>query len=123
MQYRGEILPVVELMDLLDERRHKKRTEEGRHPPEITGKISAVVVKRANHKDVILEVHRILGIVKVEVEQLHPPSRTGVRGTLVVQERVTELLEMDALLSRMHEASSDTAQDSPTSFAEVLHGG
>lgn len=103
MQYRGEILPVVSLVDLLDERRSQRRTEEGRQGTELAGKISAVVVKSENHKDVILEVHRILGIVKIEVEKLNPPSRAGVRGTLVVQERVTELLEMDALFSRLQD--------------------
>lgn len=101
MQYRGEILPVVELVDLLDERRSKRRTEEGLHPAEASGKISAVVVRGQDSKEVILEVHRILGIVKVEIEKLNPPSRAGVRGTLVVQERVTELLEMKELLTRM----------------------
>jgi two-component system, chemotaxis family, sensor kinase CheA len=122
MQYRGEILPVAELMDLLDERRSKKRTDEGLHPPEATGKISAVVVKSENTKDVILEVHRILGIVKVEMDRLHAPSRAGVRGTLVVQERVTELLEMDTLLRRIDEPPVAT-EVTATPVAEVVHGG
>lgn len=107
MQYRGEILPIVELMELLDERRSKRRTEEGLHPAPQTGKISAVVVKREDHKEVILEVHRILGIAKVEIEKLNPPSRSGVRGTLVVQERVTELLEMKDLLMKMTQAMKE----------------
>ena len=57
-------------------------------------------------QEVILQVHRILGIVKVEIDNLNPPSRPGVRGTLVVQERVTELLEVETLLATQ-EASSD----------------
>ncbi|MGB7438223.1 MAG: chemotaxis protein CheW, partial [Candidatus Acidiferrum sp.] len=103
MQYRGEILPMVQLADLLEERRSKRRTDEGLQRGHDDGKISAVVVKSDTHKDVILEVHRILGIVKVEIEKLNPPSRAGVRGTLVVQERVTELLELEALLARMQQ--------------------
>jgi two-component system, chemotaxis family, sensor kinase CheA len=101
MQYRGEILPVVELTDLLDERRAKKRTAEGLNPPLSTGKISAIVVKNEHQEGVILQVHRILGIVKVEFEKLNAPSRAGVRGTLVVQERVTELLDLQELLAKI----------------------
>jgi two-component system, chemotaxis family, sensor kinase CheA len=121
MQYRGEILPVVQLADLLDERRAMKRTEEGLRPPEATGKISAVVVKGENHKEVILEVHRILGIVKVEIEKLNPPSRPGVRGSLVVQERVTELLEMKDLLTKIGtEAAMESLPDA--AGVEMIHG-
>jgi hypothetical protein len=40
----------------------------------------------------------------VEIETLNPPSRPGVRGTLVVQERVTELLEVEALMARVRNA-------------------
>jgi len=121
MQYRGEILPVVELVDLLDERRKARRSAEGLHPAEATGRISAVVVKSENNKDVILEVHRILGIVKVEFEKLNPPSRAGVRGTLVVQERVTELLELKELLARMPE-EMPVAGALVTAGAEASHG-
>ncbi|HTZ32341.1 MAG TPA: hypothetical protein VMH31_07785, partial [Methylomirabilota bacterium] len=38
---------------------------------------------------------------KVEIEQLTPPSRPCVRGSLVIQERVTELLDMPALLTKL----------------------
>jgi len=109
MQYRGEILPVVALMDLLDERRSKPRTEEGLHGARDEERVSAVVVRNEKKKDVIVEVHRILGIAKVEVDRLHEPSRAGVRGTLVVQDRVTELLEIDALLKRMPQGMTPEA--------------
>ena len=104
IQYRGEILPVVRLTSLLEERRRTRRTEEGLHPSESSQKIFAVVVKSENRKEVIVEVHKILGIVKVEIEKLNPPSRPGVRGTLVVQERVTELLELKDLLAKVPHA-------------------
>lgn len=109
VQYRSEILPVIDLVTLLEERRRCRRREEVNPRPEVSGKISAVVVRSEKHKDVILEVSRILGIVKLEIEQLNPASRPGVRGTLVVQERVTELLDMDVLLSKLRkvEASHD----------------
>lgn len=122
MQYRGEILPVVALEELLDERRRAKRTEEGLHPPEADGRIFAIVVRRARHRDVILEVHRILGIVKMETEKLNPPSRPGVRGTLVVQERVTELLEIETLLEKMQNGMALAEEEPALAGTEAIHG-
>ena len=101
VQYRKEIICLARLEDLLEERRTTKRTEEGRQQPQAQEKISAIVVRSEASKDVILEVHRILGITKVEIEKLTPPSRACVRGSLVVQERVTELLDMPALLAKL----------------------
>jgi two-component system, chemotaxis family, sensor kinase CheA len=127
MQYRGAILPVVELSDLLDERRSQRRTPEGLNPAEAAGKMSAVVVRSGTAETIILQVHRILGITKVEVETLHPPSRGGVRGTLVVQERVTELLEMETLLKRVQEwtdtkgVAKAPSAEAPAEEAETIH--
>ena len=100
VQYRKEILRLVRLDELLEERRTVKRTEEGLHAGE-KAKFSAIVVRSEKAPDIILEVHRILGITKVEIEKLTPPSRAGVRGSMVVQERVTELLDLPALLLRV----------------------
>ena len=100
VQYRQQIVRLARLEDLLEERRAVRRTEEGRQPaPQL--KISAIVVRSDDARETILEVHRILGIAKVEIDRLTPPSRTGVRGSLVVQERVTEILDMPALLDKL----------------------
>jgi two-component system, chemotaxis family, sensor kinase CheA len=120
MQYRGDILPVVELASLLDERRTRKR-HEGEILTKSAGKVFAVVVKTQSRADVILEVHRILGIVKVEIETLNPPSRAGVRGTLVVQERVTELLEVEALMARVRNGLAVEHALAPVG-TETIHG-
>lgn len=97
VQYRKEILPIVPLTDLLDERRSAKRAVS----PQIdTDKILAVVIRLKDQRNMILEVHRILGIVKTQVKDLTPPSRFGVRGSLVIQDRVTELLDVEGLLTR-----------------------
>lgn len=100
VQYRKQIIRLARLEELLEERRAARRTEEGRQAP-AQQKISAIVVRADDAREIILEVHRILGIAKVEIDQLTPPSRTGVRGSLVVQERVTELLDMPALLAKL----------------------
>jgi len=100
VQYRDEIVPIVPLETLLDERRSDKRTAEGKEPQRVKDKISAIVVRLDESSNIILEVNRILGITKVEFEKLTPPSRPGVRGSLVIQERVTELLDLPALLAK-----------------------
>lgn len=99
IQYRDDILPIVHIESLLDERRAAKRTEDSKHPA-AQDKFSAIVVRMGVASNVILEVHRILGIVKVEIIKLTPPSRAGVRGSMVIQERVTELLDLPALLAK-----------------------
>lgn len=103
LQYRNEILQVVRLGDLLEERRTVKRTVAGIHPDAGPAKMSAIVVRSENSQHVILEVHKILGITKVEIDKLTPPSRLGVRGSMVIQEKITELLDMVALLAMVRE--------------------
>lgn len=101
VQYRGDILRLVHLLELLKERRAVPRTEKGRQGAEARGKFSAVVVRSSNAEHIILEVHQILGIVKVEIDRLTPPTREGVRGSLVVQDKVTELLNLETLLAKV----------------------
>jgi two-component system chemotaxis sensor kinase CheA len=109
VQYRNEILPITPLADLLDERRTRRRTEEGRNAALGEEKIQAVVLRLGGCRAVILEVHRILGIVKMEIKNLTAPSRPGVRGSLVIQERVTELLDIEALLAHCRQSDMASA--------------
>jgi len=116
VQYRNEILRIIRLEETLENRRTRPR-----HPEEsASGKISAIVVRSDAHRTVILEVHRILGIAKVEIDQLTPPSRPCVRGSLVVQERVTEILDMPALLAKLQSSQLDPALLAPLE-AQVPH--
>jgi two-component system, chemotaxis family, sensor kinase CheA len=107
VQYRGEILRVVGLQELLENRRAHARNPQLAGAGPSSEKISAIVVRSETSSNFILQVHQILGIAKVEIDQLTPPSRPCVRGSLVVQERVTELLDMPALLLKMHDAHLD----------------
>jgi two-component system, chemotaxis family, sensor kinase CheA len=106
VQYRGDILRLVHLQDLLEERRAVPRTEKGRQAAGNGEKVCAVVVRASNAERIILEVHQILGIVKVEFDRLTPPTREGVRGSLVVQERVTELLNLETLLAKVRKLTN-----------------
>ncbi len=112
MQYREQILRLVKLENLLDERRtiHRlpteKTTEEGR--------FSAVVVRGKGGEPVIFEVGKILGIVNADVSKMTTSSRSGVEGTLVIQERVAELLNIEALLERVGSMETLTQELVPT---------
>jgi two-component system, chemotaxis family, sensor kinase CheA len=100
IQYRNDILPIVHLESLLEDRRKTKRSAEGRNPDR-QDKISAIVVRMGDSSNhLVLEVTRVLGIAKVEIEKLAPPSRGGVRGSMVIHERVTELLDLPVLLAK-----------------------
>jgi two-component system chemotaxis sensor kinase CheA len=68
IQYRNDILPIVHLEARLDERRAAKRSGEGKDAGEAAEKVSAIVVRGAHSSNIILEVHQILGIAKVEIE-------------------------------------------------------
>lgn len=98
MQYRGEILRLVRLEAFLDEQRSVPRAPV--EAPQEEGKFAAVVARGRSGAPVIFEVARILGIVELEGQKLTPPSRSGVEGSLVIHERVTELLNMEFLLAR-----------------------
>jgi hypothetical protein len=46
---------------------------------------------------VILQVAQILGIANVEARKLNPPSRRGIEGSMVIQDRVTEIVDIEQL--------------------------
>lgn len=95
MQYGGQILSLAALESLFDERRG---TDRG---PRLTvadpNKFAAVVVRLESRGTVILQVGRILGIANVETQKLNPASRRGVEGSMVIQERITEIVDIEQL--------------------------
>jgi two-component system chemotaxis sensor kinase CheA len=102
VQYRGEIMPLVDVASLLPERRRSPRRRPGRRP--VTGVDGArdhhlqVVVHRSAGRRIGLLVERIHDIVEDHLD-LAPPSRAGVLGTVVVHGRVTEVLDLPAALA------------------------
>lgn len=112
MQYRGEILRVARLEDLLGERRLANRG-----PAEVPleeGKFAAVVGRGKSGSPVIFEVSRILGIVNLEIDKLTPPTRPGVEGSMVIQDKVAEILQMEILMGRVAASDFQPAQLSAT---------
>jgi two-component system, chemotaxis family, sensor kinase CheA len=84
IQYRGNILPLVELGPLL-----------GRGGSTGEGELLTVVVHHAGGRDVGLVVDRIIDIVEVAVA----PDDLAHGCTLVVRDRVTDLIPVTGLLA------------------------
>ncbi|HMG20195.1 MAG TPA: hypothetical protein VK607_02720, partial [Kofleriaceae bacterium] len=89
------IMLVLELSSLVVERRILQRS----HDPLDYGMVQVVVFGRAGaHIGLIVE--RILDIVDDSLANPRPPGRPGVLGSVVIAGRVTELLDVEALLRR-----------------------
>jgi two-component system chemotaxis sensor kinase CheA len=96
-QYRGQILPLIRVSHALEERRQLSRGEDALRLP--TTATLQVLVLEHEHKSCGLVVNQILDIVESALEPQSPSTRAGVLYSSVVAERVTELLDVSALLS------------------------
>jgi two-component system chemotaxis sensor kinase CheA len=94
VQYRDQILPLIEVSALLPERRRKSRAA-AEEPPSPT--VPVIVLSRDNQM-VGLVVQGFVDIVEESLAGARPASRPGVQGCAIIRERVTELLDMDELL-------------------------
>lgn len=101
VQYRKTILPLVHVSSLVPERRHEPRHQATEPSIPQSDKVQ-VVVHTNGGRSVGLIVERILDIVEENVAEEQPPSREGVKGSLVIQGRVTEILDLERLM-RSHE--------------------
>jgi two-component system chemotaxis sensor kinase CheA len=99
MQYRGEIMSVLDLRSVLVERRSPSRLERAESilPERKTDTISVVVCVRPEGNVGVI-VDQIIDIVEEALGQPRPPGRAGMLGSVVIQGRVTELLDVDAVL-------------------------
>ncbi len=90
IQYREQILPLIDLAKLLPERRQAPRYENEDEAENIH-----VIVFSDQRRSVGLVVEHILDIVEESLDVQGRTSREGVLGTVVIQGRVTELLDVD----------------------------
>ena len=99
MQYRGEIMPVLDLRKVLVERRSPSRIERAESivPDKPSDNISVVVCVRAGGNVGVI-VDQIIDIIDDSLGEPRPPGRPGMLGSVVIQGRVTELLDVDAVL-------------------------
>jgi two-component system, chemotaxis family, sensor kinase CheA len=95
-QYRGQILPLVRLAVVLEERRHRLRALQAPPTPD-SGPIQVLVL---NHEGRTfgLVVDRILDIVEARADVKSKATRPAVLYSVVIGERVTELLDIPAIL-------------------------
>ncbi|MBI5364089.1 MAG: chemotaxis protein CheA [Planctomycetes bacterium] len=97
VQYRGEILPLLELSELLG-----WPTSEVRDPLH-------VVVYTRDGKSIGLVVEQILDIVEEDLVLQKRSRREGTLGSAVIQERVTDLLDVEGVLRRHAQGFFDEA--------------
>ena len=95
-QYRGQILPLIRVTHALEERRQLPPGEGLMSLP--TTEMLQVLVLENEQQSFGLVVNQILDIVESTLEPQSPSTRAGVLHCSVISERVTELLDVAALL-------------------------
>jgi two-component system chemotaxis sensor kinase CheA len=96
VQYCGQILPLLDLDAVLDSLPESTPSSGAEVAP--AREAVQVVVYARPERPVGLIVERILDIVERDSDVQGPPSRPGVECTAVIQGRVTELLDIEALI-------------------------
>jgi len=89
VQYRGEIMPLVWLSDVLGL---------GRDETAEASDVLQVVVYSENDRSVGLVVAQILDVVKQSITVQRDSQRDGVLGSVVIQDQVTELLDLGRII-------------------------
>ena len=96
LQYRGEIMPLLRTSELLPERRSRMRNDFGdKEEP----KTLSVVVLGKPGRTLGLVVDDVLDVVETTTELRRVGVRQGVVGTLVLHNRVTEVLDLQWLIA------------------------
>ena len=98
VQYRGQILPLIRLNLVLEPRRQKLR-EAQTLPLANSGPLQVLVLSHEG-RSFGLVVDRIIDIVEDRAEIKTPATRSCVLYSAVIAERVTELLDIPAIVSR-----------------------
>jgi two-component system chemotaxis sensor kinase CheA len=94
VQYRGEILPLVKISNLLLERRGRSRGLLQKRESDET--IQAIIyLKDGRHFGLVVD--KILDTIERQPADLRPPSRKGVFASAVIDGRITEILDLDLL--------------------------
>jgi len=95
-QYRGQILPLVRLAVVLEERRNLLRALQV--PPEPDSGPLQVLVMNHEGRSFGLVVKRILDIVEAPADVKSKATRAAVLCSVVIGDKVTELLDIPAIL-------------------------
>jgi two-component system chemotaxis sensor kinase CheA len=114
IQYREKILPLIRLNLVLEERR-KRRRHEGDPELATEGSLQVLVCHHEN-RAVGLIVEKIVDIVEDRAEVKSPATRAGVLYAAVIENRVTELLDLPAILT-----AAESIRTRESEHAEVSH--
>lgn len=95
VQYRGGILPLVRLRDVLEERR--KVARDAAHAPPLPTESTIVCVSGQKRLGVIVD--RIIDVVDDTGGIIGPATRRGVVGTVVAFGKVAELIDLEQIAS------------------------
>jgi two-component system, chemotaxis family, sensor kinase CheA len=90
VQYRGQIMPLIRVSEVL-QMEESDRARDGSEPMQ-------VVVYSEEGRSVGLVVDHILDIVEEAIVSQHPTKRDGLLGSAVIQQRVTDLLDVRGLV-------------------------
>ena len=115
-QYRGKILPLIRLDVVLEERRHRQRALET--PPAPASPPIQVLVLNHEGRSFGLVVERILDIVEDRADVRSAATRASVLYSVVIGDRVTELLDVPAILR-----SADAIPAPPSLAARAVEVG
>jgi two-component system, chemotaxis family, sensor kinase CheA len=99
VQHRGEILPLIRLANAL-----------GIEPAPKNARLLDVVVYTDEHRTVGLVIDRIVDIVEADFTHMRKGNRTGVLSSAIIQDQVTDLLDLPAVLNMV----------APSFFHEVV---
>lgn len=98
VQYRGEIMPLIRIDDVIQDRRRSSRGLE--EVPDAHQQALQVVVFACDGRNVGLVIGKVLDIIAEGTGAMSPASREGVRGCAVIQSKVTELLDLEFIARR-----------------------
>lgn len=88
VQYRGKILPLIRLASFLG--LESKETAED--------ELLNVVVYNENQRSFGLVIDKIIDIVETSLQLNHPSTREGLLGSVVIHDRVTDLVDLPAII-------------------------
>jgi two-component system chemotaxis sensor kinase CheA len=111
IQYRGKILPLIRLEVVLEERRTRRRHGSKAIEPSSL----QVLVCHDENRTLGIIVEQILDIVEDRAEVKSPSTREGVQCAVVINDRVTELIDIPAI-QRIAEANRTLSSE----HAEVI---
>jgi two-component system chemotaxis sensor kinase CheA len=106
-QYRGQILSLVRLSVLMEERRNRLRALQAL-PAADSGPIQVLVLSHEG-RSFGLVVEQILDIVEDRADVRSAATRPSVLYSVVIGDRVTELLDIPAILRTSEQSSGRTA--------------